>query len=600
MNLILNGYLPEEFIEEVRASNDIVSVISDYVKLERKGKDYFGLCPFHKEKTPSFSVVPAKQIYYCFGCGKGGNVINFIMQVENLDYPQAIRFLAERARLTIPEGEGKEELKEYHLKEQLLKLNKEAAKFFYRQLMKDENQIAREYIKGRSLTIETVKKFGLGFSPDSWEGLFKYIKAEGYSNELIEKSGLFLKKKAGGYVDRFRNRIMFPIFDLRGNVIAFGGRTITGESPKYMNSPETMVYSKGRNLYALNIAKNSGQSNIVVVEGYMDVISLHQSGIINSVASLGTALTENQARLLKKYAEDVIISYDADTAGQSATVRGMGVLSNAGCNVKVLIVPQGKDPDEFIKNRGKEAFLKLIENSYTLVEYKIKLLKKQISTDSVEGKISFLQKVSKIISGIDSSVEREIYIRKISKEYDISEDSLFQEVYKLLNKNEAPKKGTRTASVTTTENKLERENQPDKKDLHLEKLLVAFLATDNSVYKRIKEQISLNFFQDEEVKKVAEYLFTRLDEGKDILPADLMSLFQENSGEFARIVREECNCDDNTKAVLDILRRMEQSKIERRQQEILDTLSNKTDIPEGDVEKLKRELQTIIIKKKSL
>lgn len=600
MNLILNGYLPEEFIEEVRASNDIISVISDYVRLERKGKDYFGLCPFHKEKTPSFSVVPAKQIYYCFGCGKGGNVINFIMQVENLDYPQAIRFLAERARLTIPEGEGKEELKEYHLKEQLLKLNKEAAKFFYRQLMKEENHKAREYITGRALTVETVKKFGLGFSPDSWDDLFKYIKDSGYSDELIEKSGLFLKKKAGGYVDRFRNRIMFPIFDLRGNVIAFGGRTITGESPKYMNSPETLVYSKGRNLYALNIAKNSGQSNIVVVEGYMDVISLHQSGIINSVASLGTALTENQARLLKKYAEDVIISYDADTAGQSATVRGMGILSNAGCNVKVLIVPQGKDPDEFIKNKGKEAFIKLIDNSFTLVEYKIKLLKKQVSTDSVEGKISFLQKVSQIISGIDSSVEREIYIRKISKEYDISEDSLFQEVYKLLNKNEVPRKGMKTASVTTIENKLVKDNQTDKKDSHLERLLVAFLATDNSVYKRIKDQISLDFFQDEEVKKVAEYLFTRLDEGKDVLPADLMSLFQVNSGEFARIVREECNCDDNTKAVLDILRRMEQSKIERRQQEILDLLSNKTDIPEGDVEKLKRELQTIIIKKKRL
>jgi len=575
-------------------------VISDYVRLERKGKDYFGLCPFHKEKTPSFSVVPAKQICYCFGCGKGGNVINFIMQVENLDYPQAIKFLAERARLTIPEGEGKEELKEYHFKEELLKLNKEAAKFFYSQLMKKESHKAREYINGRALTIETVKKFGLGFSPDSWDELYKYITAAGYSDTLIEKSGLFLKKKAGGYVDRFRNRLMFPIFDLRGNVIAFGGRTITGESPKYMNSPETPVYSKSRNLYALNIAKNSGQSNIVVVEGYMDVISLHQSGIINSVASLGTALTENQARLLKKYAEDVVISYDADTAGQSATVRGMGILSNAGCNVKILIVPQGKDPDEFIKSRGKEAFLKLIENSFTLVEYKIRLLKKQISTDTVEGKISFLQKVSQIISGIDSSVEREIYIRKISKEYDISEDSLFQEVYKLINKNEVPKKGMKMASAVASENKLESDSQPDKKDLYLEKLLIAFLATDNSVYRKIKDQISLDFFQDNEIKRVAEYLFTKLNDGKEVLPADLISLFVENPGEFARIVREECNCDDNTKAVLDILRKMEQSKIERRQQEILDILSNKTDIPEGDVEKLKRELQTIIIKKKSL
>lgn len=599
MDLILNGFLPEEFIEEVRGSNDIVSVISDYVRLERKGKDYFGLCPFHKEKTPSFSVVPAKQIYYCFGCGKGGNVINFVMQVENLDYPQAVRMLAERARLTIPEGESKEDLREYKLKEELLKLNKEAAKFFYTQLLNEENQKVKDYIKSRSISPETIKKFGLGYSSEKWDDLYKHVQGLGCSDFLIEKSGLFLKKKAGGYVDRFRNRLMFPIFDLRGNVIAFGGRTITGESPKYMNSPETPVYSKGRNLYALNIAKNSGLNNIIVVEGYMDVISLHQSGIINAVASLGTALTESQARLLRKYSEDVIISYDADTAGQAATVRGLGILSDAGCNVKVLTVPQGKDPDEFIKNKGKDAFLKLVDQSFTLVEYKISLLKKQISTDTVEGRISFLNKVSQVLSAIDSSVEREVYIGKISREYDISEESLFQEVFKRINKSTSPKKNI-NGSIGITENSINKQSQTEKKNLHLEKLLVAFLTTDNSVYRKTKEQVSLDLFEDDKVRKIAEYIFTKLDEGKDVQPADIIGMFEEDAGDFARIVKEECICDDNTKAVLDILRKMELSQLERRQQIILNLLSNKSEIPEGDVVKLKRELQTIIIKMRNV
>lgn len=601
MNFILSGRLPEDFIDEVRANNDIVNVVSEYVRLERKGKDYFGLCPFHKEKSPSFSVVPGKQIFYCFGCAKGGDVISFIMQVENLDYLQATRLLAERARLPIPEGESEEEKKQSHLREELLKLNKDAAKFFYMQLMKEESQNARAYVKGRNISIDTIKKFGLGYSPENWDDLFRYIKSMGYSEFLIEKSGLFLKKKAGGFVDRFRNRIMFPIFDLRGNVIAFGGRAIkSGDSPKYMNSPETPVYSKSRNLYALNIAKNSGKNNIIVVEGYMDVISLHQSGIINTVASLGTALTESQARLLKKYAEDVIISYDADTAGQAATVRGLGILSEAGCNVKVLTVPEGKDPDEFIKNKGRDAFQRLIDNAITLVEYKIRLLKKEISTDNVEGRISFLNKISQLLAQIDSSVEREVYIRKISKEYDISEESLFQEVYKKINKNNTPKKGTNPGSFTAANKIKETDKKPDIKNSYLESLLLALLATDNSVYRKNKGIISLNLFEDQGIKDIAESFFARLEEGKDVSPADLIGSFGENSGEFARIIREECNCDDNTKAVLDIIKKIEQSQLEKRQQKILDLLSNKSEIPEGDVEKLKQELQTIIIKMRNL
>lgn len=590
----------EELIEEVRLANDIVDVVSEYVKLERKGKDYFGLCPFHKEKTPSFSVVPSKQIFYCFGCGKGGNVFQFIMNAENLDYLESVRLLADRAKIQLPEGESEEEKEKLKLRDSLIKINTEAARFYYNELGLPSNGKVREYLKNRRIKPQTVKRFGMGYSPESWDALLKHLQSKGFDEDAILKSGLVLKKKNGGYYDRFRGRLMFPIFDIRGNVIGFGGRVLDKSLPKYMNSPETFLYSKSKNLYALNFAKNSGQKKILIVEGYMDVISLHQSGIINTVASLGTALTESQGRILKKYAEEIIISYDADMAGQAAAIRGLDLLDGMGCNVKVLSVPDGKDPDEFVKNHGKDAFLKLIENAVPLVEYKTRILKNEIDTSTTEGKISFLNKTADLLSKVDNGVEREIYAKKVSKEYGISEESIYSEIYRRIK----PKNNFRpSVQVKDSERKQVGKTQ-DKRDdraVYYERMILAFLCVDNNVYKDIKGKIDSNFFNDAQNKKAAEHLFQRLEEGKDIVPAELMACFDTNAAnELAKIVQEECNCEDNIKAVLDIIKRLEYLRLEKREQQILDFLNNRSAPTEGDVEKLKMELQTIIMRKKSL
>ncbi len=597
----MHKHYSEDLIEEIRVNNDIVDVISEYVKLERKGKDYFGLCPFHKEKTPSFSVVPAKQIFYCFGCGKGGNVFQFVMNAENLDYLESIRLLADRARIELPEGESEEEREKARFRESLIKINTEAARFFYNELNAAESEKARVYLQKRRILPQTIKKFGMGYSPENWDSLYKHLAAKGFEDKLLLKSGLVLQNKNGGCYDRFRGRVMFPIFDIRGNVIGFGGRVMDDSQPKYMNSPETFVYSKSKSLYALNFAKNSGQKRILIVEGYMDVISLHQSGIINTVASLGTALTESQGRILKKYAEEIIISYDADTAGQAATMRGLDILNDIGCNVRVLTVPDGKDPDEFIKKHGKDEFNRLIDNSISLVEYKIKVLKKQINTETTEGKISFLNKIADLLSKIDNGVEREVYVGKLSKEYQISEESIYSEIYKRIkprNNFRAPVSGAREIEKKPVRNTAETK---DEKTTYYERMILAFLCVDNSVYRVVRDKVRIEDFLDPDNQKAADFIIRRLEDNKGVVPAELMSVVEgAAANEFARIIQEECNCEDNIKAVLDIIKRMELVKLEKRQQQILNLLTNRSASVEGDVEKLKLELQSIIMKKRSL
>lgn len=597
----MHKHFPEELIEEIRLNNDIVDVVSEYVKLERKAKYYFGLCPFHNEKSPSFSVTPSKQIFYCYGCHKGGNVINFIKEIENLDYIEAVKYLADRAKIQLPEGESEEEKEKARLRDSLIKINTEAARFYYNELNTPGNEKAKQYLGNRRISPQTIKKFGLGYSPENWDSLYNHLKAKGFDDGLLLKSGLILPNKKGGYYDKFRGRIMFPIFDIRGNVIGFGGRVLDNSTPKYMNSPETFVYSKSRNLYALNFAKNSGQKRLLIVEGYMDVISLHQSGIINTTASLGTALTESQGRILKKYAEEIIIAYDADTAGQAATIRGLDLLHDIGCNVRVLTVPDGKDPDEFVKKHGKDEFVRLIDNAISLVEYKIRVLKRQINTTTTEGKISFLNRVAELLSKVDNGVEREIYVNKIAKEYEISEESIYSEIYKRLKpknyfKPTAPavKEAERKAGSAAADSKTD-------KSVYYERLILAFLCVDNSVYRHIVDKVSLDDFTDAQNRKAAEYVFERLEEKKGLVPAELMNVLEDSvANEFTRIIQEECNCEDNTKAVLDIIKRLDHIRLERRQQQILDLLNNRSASIEGDVEKLKLELRTIIMKIRSL
>ena len=424
------NYYPDEVIEEIIEKNDIVDVVSDYVKIKRKGKDYFGLCPFHREKTPSFSVVPAKQIFYCFGCGKGGNVINFIKNIENVEFLDALKMMADRASIQLPESNDKNERQKSGYFKKLVEINTEAARHYYSNVKDNPGGEADLYIQGRKIKEGTMVRFGVGYANNNWDSLLKYLKTKGYIEKDIETAGLILKSKKGTYYDRFRNRIMFPIIDIRNRVIGFGGRLISGEGPKYMNSPETPVYNKSTSLYGINIAKNSKAEKMVIVEGYMDCLALHQAGFSNCVASLGTALTIKQARMLKKLVPEVIIAYDMDQAGRNAALRGLDMIASLGCGVKVLEIPEGKDPDDYIKRNGNTAFGHLIEKSLPLVEYKAKLLREKYNINERDGRLKFLNGVAKAIAQVNNAIEREMYVNRISSDYSISRDALETEVSK--------------------------------------------------------------------------------------------------------------------------------------------------------------------------
>ena len=390
----------DEILEEVRSRNDIVDVISQYVTLKRSGRNYFGLCPFHNEKSPSFSVSPDKQIFHCFGCGVGGNVFHFITKVENVSFVESVQILAERANVNLPSVNNFEDEKVAKLKAKVYDVNEFAAEFYHKNLYKPTAKTGQEYIKKRKLDNNTLKAFKIGFSGE-FDELYRALKKEGFGEEEILESGLVNKNPKGMYIDRYRGRVMFPIQDVRNRVIAFGGRVLDDSKPKYINSPENVVYSKGRNLFGLNVAKkyNSGvMKQILIVEGYMDAISLFQRGITNVVASLGTALTDAQGRLLRKSAEQIILGYDADGAGQTAIVRGMDILQSMGCDIRILQISGAKDPDEFIVKYGPEKLKKCMDNAISSLEYKVKILKKDLNLENVSDKIKFLNAIAKMLS----------------------------------------------------------------------------------------------------------------------------------------------------------------------------------------------------------
>ncbi|MBL4933015.1 DNA primase [Clostridium paridis] len=419
--------IQESLIERIKEENDIVDIISETVRLKRSGRNYTGLCPFHSEKSPSFSVSQDKQIYKCFGCGEAGNVITFVMKSRKLDFIEALKILADRANIPL-NLENKENSAAASKKELMYKINTEAARFYFSNLFNDKE--AMSYFQNRGLSIKTIRSFGLGFSKNQWNNLMNFLKRKGYKEEILESLGLIIKsEKTGNYYDRFRNRVMFPVFDFRGRIIGFGGRVLDDSKPKYLNSPDSLIFSKGTNLYGLNFAIKDGlpERYFVIVEGYMDCISLHQHGIKNAVASLGTALTTNQARLMKRYADKVIISYDADLAGQNATLRGLDILKNAGFDVRVLTVPQGKDPDEYIRSNGKEAFMNLIEGALPLIEYRLKKVKEGINFSNNEDVILYSQRVTEILAELNP-VEKDVYVKKISEETGIREQALYDQL----------------------------------------------------------------------------------------------------------------------------------------------------------------------------
>lgn len=518
-----NHFYPEEIIEEVISRNDIVEVISDYVKISRKGKDYFGLCPFHSEKTPSFSVVPAKQIFYCFGCGKGGNVTNFIKNIENLDYIDSIKFLADRVSMVLPESNDPKELEKQKKSNVLVEINQEAAKFYYHMLKSEISLEARKYFSTRALSSETITKFGLGYAPNEWNLLHNHLVSKGYKERDIFDAGLILRSSQGTYYDRFRNRIMFPIIDIRNRVIAFGGRILDGEGPKYLNSPETQIYNKRMHLYGMNIAKNTKSSNIIVVEGYMDCISLHQAGIDNVVASLGTALTNTQAKLLKKSVSEVIISYDSDLAGQKATIRGLDLLSKVGCSVKVLTLDGYKDPDEYIKSQGSNQFRKLIANAFPLVEYKAMLLRKAFDISKTDGKIKFLNGVSKAVAQVNNAVEREMYVKNISMKYNVSEQALMTEIRKLTGETKEEDEEVRKV----LDIKLIKSTNMLDKDFFS---IIAILCVENHYAEIVTRELGETFITKEKHMKLFKQIEQRVKNDRRFDETYISSIVEEEDG----------------------------------------------------------------------
>ena len=600
---------PDDLIEEIRVSNDIVGVISEYVKLEKKGKNFFGKCPFHNEKTASFSVEPVKQIFHCFGCGKGGNVIHFIMSIENLDFPEALRFLADRAKIQIPDiTEGGRNDEKAELKRELLDINLEAARFFRDNLNNEKNILPNSYLMSRRIQKQTVAKFGIGYAEDRYDTLYKHLKSKGFSDSSIFKSGLVIYKEESGKIyDRFRGRIMFPIFDIRGNVIAFGGRVLDSSQPKYMNSPETEVYQKGKHLYALNFAKSACSKQLILSEGYMDVISLHQSGIINSVAPLGTALTENQGRLLKKYTEEIVLSFDSDSAGQAAAFRSLDLLNEIGCSVRVLTIPSGKDPDEFIKTHGVAEFKRLVDTSKGLLDFKLGILKKGIDTSTNEGKVRFLDKAVLILDKIDNNVEKELYVKKLSDELGVSTQSILSEMVKQQKVTEINLKKQVPSKSNFSRNPIRKstvvKNQEERL-IRLQLMLLATICLDNSVYYNIKDIAGWGRFESDEVKNAFDFAVERIESKAGILTGEILNKLSPGMAEsFANIVQSQSIFEDNKKAALDIIRKIDLFSLEERKNVIIE-LKKRSDLTEGDVELLNRELSSIVsniaIKKKGL
>ena len=513
-------YFSEELIEEIRQRNDIVDVISGYVKLQKKGSSYFGLCPFHNEKSPSFSVSRQKQMYYCFGCGAGGNVITFIMEYENYTFAEAVRLLAERAGIDIPEVEYSKEAKEKaDLKATLLEINKLAAKYFYAQLKTEQAKHAHTYLTRRGLSEETITAFGLGYSNKYSDDLYKYLKTKGYSDELLVKAGLISASEKGVY-DKFWNRVMFPIMDANNRVIGFGGRVMGDGEPKYLNSPETEVFDKSRNLYGLNRARTSRKSYFLICEGYMDVIALHQAGFTNAVASLGTAFTSGHASLIKRYVNEVYLTFDSDGAGTKAALRALPILKEAGITAKIIRMDPYKDPDEFIKNLGAEAFEERINKARNGFLFSLEVLERDYDMNSPEGKTSFFNEAAKRLTEFEEEIERNNYIEAVAEKYHISIESLRKLVAKIAIKVGQATPATKPKQTTGKERGKEDGN------LHSQKILLTWLIDNEYLFKQIKKYISPQDFTKELYRTVAELLFEQYEEG-NLIPAKVMNHFTD-------------------------------------------------------------------------
>ena len=587
----------EELIEEIKSNNDIVDVISQYVVLKRSGGNFFGLCPFHKEKSPSFSVSPDKQIFHCFGCGVGGNVIHFVSKIENLNFKDTLEMLANRANIALPLlASNPQEEKIANLKSKVYKINEETARFYHENLYKPTSKPAQEYIKKRELNNKTLQSFLIGYS-GKYDELYQLLKSKGFTEEEILASSLVNKTENGKFIDRFRGRLMFPIQDVQGRVIAFGGRVLDDSKPKYINSPENIVYSKGRHLFGLNVAKKGDTKKLIIVEGYMDAISLYQRGITNAVASLGTALTEKQGWLLRKSCEQVIIGYDADGAGQAATMRGLEILQNMGCDMRILQIYGAKDPDEFVRKYGPERFLKCVDNSISLVEFKVKNLKQDLNLDNVNDKIKFLNQIAKILAKVDNSIEKEIYIDKISLEYGISKEAIYAEVNKLTYSNKKDTKVLERPVATYIRKPVEDTKKIDEATLRREKMVIYLLLNyPQESFAKIKNVISVEFIQSDKNKQIINKLYEELEKGN--INIDILNLFEEEDmiNYISGIMASDFEITDVNKAIEDMVNTYIKEKLINIRNEIIKKLENTENQTKEEVANLEKELNEIILK----
>lgn len=559
-------YYPEELVEEVRSKNDIVEVVGSYIKLQKKGSNHMGLCPFHNEKSPSFSVSGQKQMYHCFGCGVGGNVFTFVMEYENYSFVEALKFLAGKAGVTLPEGEMSEEGKrQASLKQRLLEINKEAAKYYYFNLRQERGKGAFAYLKKRGLSDATIKQFGLGFSGKNGDELYQYLKHLNYEDTILKMSGLFnFDEKRRTSYDKFWNRVIFPIMDVNNRVVGFGGRVMGEGQPKYLNSPETKLFDKSRNLYGLNFARASRKPNIIICEGYLDVIALHQAGFNNAVASLGTAFTGLQANLLKRYTDEVFLSYDSDDAGTKAAIRAIPILKDAGLTVKVINMSPYKDPDDFIKELGKEEYEKRIEQAIGGFLFEIQVLEREYDLSDPEEKTRFFNETAKRLLGFTEEIERNNYIEAIASKYMVGFDNL----RKLVNKFGGQ---LLTPSSYTRERTYERKNNtPEDGIKQSQKMLLTWLIEDERIYASIRGIIQTEDFTTELYRQVAAMVFRQYEEESGVNPAKIINYFEskEEQTEVASLfnerIREDMSIGEKEKALSEIVNRIKKHSLEEQ------------------------------------
>lgn len=569
-------YYPDEVIEEVRSSNNIVDIIGGYVRLQKKGSSYFGLCPFHNEKSPSFSVSPNKQMYYCFGCGAGGNVFTFIMEYENQTFPEAVKILADRAGIALPEAELTEEQKRERNKRQLLlEINKTAANYFYYLLNGDQGQQAREYLENRRMSKETQIHFGLGYASKYSNDLYLYLKKKGYQDQILKETGLLTYDEKRGAHDKFWNRVMFPIMDVNNRVIGFGGRVMGDGTPKYLNSPETMLFDKSRNLYGLNYARTSRKPYMIICEGYMDVIAMHQAGFTNAVASLGTAFTAQHSILLKRYTQEVRLAYDSDGAGQKAALRAIPILKSAGINVRVIHMDPYKDPDEFIKNLGTEAFQERIDAAESSFMFEISVLEKNYKQSDPEGRASFMKAMARRLLEFPQELERNIYIDAIAGRYGIASEELKRMV------NSLGASMSREQVEAAIYQQQEREEMPAKKRVEKEdsvltaqKFFLTWLIEEPSIYDKTKDYINEDDFVEPLYHHVAALVFEELRATGQVMPARILNQFEdvEEQKTAASLFNTRLKTDDDPavreKALNETVKRIKKNSLELKSRSV--------------------------------